>query len=355
MKKILRNISPFISAILFGVALLVIHHKLRLYHYRDIVNEISQKPLLPLMAAVLLTFLDYFILTGYDTLALRYIGQLLKYPQIAFASFIGYAFGHNATVVGGTAARYRIYSSLGIGIVDVGRLVIFNSLTFWLGFLFTGGLFFLFLPEPVPLPESVHLPFGSVRSIGVIFLILILAYITIALFVKKSLKIKQWEFKMPTPQVCLGQITISCVDWLVAAGVLYMLLPPLAGLTYMKFVGIFLLAQVIGLASSVPGGLGVFETVILLLLSDFEADAAITASVILYRLIYYLLPLSVASVMLGSHELLSNRQKVKKYSLVLGRLSTALVPQIFSLTIFLAGVVLLVSGALPSTFSFSSF
>jgi phosphatidylglycerol lysyltransferase len=135
VKKTLRIISPLISAILFGVALYVIHYKLRQYHYRDIVREVSQKPLLPLMAAIFLAFLDYFILTGYDTLAIRYIGQKLKYTQIAFASFIGYAFGHNATVLGGSAARYRIYSSLGIGAFDIGRLVIFNTLTFWLGFL----------------------------------------------------------------------------------------------------------------------------------------------------------------------------------------------------------------------------
>jgi uncharacterized membrane protein YbhN (UPF0104 family) len=315
VKKLLRNISPIISAILFGIALYVIHYKLRQYHYRDIVKEVRLIPLLPLMASIMLAFFNYFILTGYDTLAMRYIGQKLKYPQIAFASFIGYAFGHNATVLGGSAARYRIYSSLGIGAFDIGRLVIFNTLTFWLGFLFTGGIFFLFQPQEIP--ESFHLPFTSVRPLGIVFLILILIYLIIAFFVKDSLKIKQhWEFKMPSMPICFEQIALSCVDWLAAASVLYVLLPPLAGLTYAKFVGIFLLAQIIGMMSSVPGGLGIFETVILLLLSDYEATAAITASIIVYRMVYYLLPLTIASVLLGGHELITNRQRVKKIGLV---------------------------------------
>jgi phosphatidylglycerol lysyltransferase len=346
VKKLLRNISPIISAILFGVALYVIHYKLRQYHYRDIVKEVRLIPLLPLIASIMLAFFNYFVLTGYDTLAMRYIGQKLKYPQIAFASFIGYAFGHNATVLGGSAARYRIYSSLGIGAFDVGRLVIFNTLTFWLGFFMTGGIFFLLQPQEIP--ESFHFPFTSVQPLGIVFLVLILIYLIIAFFVKDSLKIKQWEFKMPSMPICFEQIALSCVDWLAAASVLYVLLPPLAGLTYAKFVGIFLLAQIIGLMSSVPGGLGVFETVILLLLSDYEATAAITASIIVYRMVYYLLPLTIASVLLGGHELITNRQQVKKIGLVFNRLSSALIPQIFSLTVFMAGVILIISGALPA-------
>ena len=95
--------------------------------------------------------------------------------------------------------------------------------------------------------------------------------------------------------ILLGQIVISCTDWLFACGVLYVLLPAGIKLSYPQFVGIFLLAQIAGLLSYIPGGLGVFETVILLLLSPFAESSAVFGSLLLYRLIYYLIPFGFAA------------------------------------------------------------
>lgn len=173
MKKVLHNLSPIIGVILFGVALFVIHHKLKQYHIRDVINEASLIPAASLLLAALFTFLDYLVLTGYDALALRYIKYPLGYPKIALASFIGYAFSHNTTIVGGSAARYRIYSSLGISASDVGKLVIFCTLTFWLGFFSIGGVFFIL--EPHQIPASFHLPFSTDRPLGFIFLAAVFA------------------------------------------------------------------------------------------------------------------------------------------------------------------------------------
>jgi len=139
MRKILHRITPWISVILFVIAAVIIHHKLRQYHYRDISAELTRIPVAYVLAAIALTFLDYFILTGYDTLALFYIGHRLPYRRIAVASFIGYVFSHNATILGGSAARYRIYSALGLSASQVARLILFCSITFWLGFLALGG------------------------------------------------------------------------------------------------------------------------------------------------------------------------------------------------------------------------
>ena len=126
MKKHFHKISYLISLTLFVTAIVVIHYKLKQYHYRDISNQILQTPLSVLFLSIALTFLNYFVLTGYDTLGLRYIKVPLKYHQIAIASFIGYAFSMNTTVIGGSAARYRIYSSLGISAANVARLVFFS-------------------------------------------------------------------------------------------------------------------------------------------------------------------------------------------------------------------------------------
>jgi phosphatidylglycerol lysyltransferase len=346
MKKNLHALGYLISVTLFVLAVAVIHHKLKQYHYHDIANQIQQTPLSFFFLAIILTCLNYLVLTGYDALALQYIQAHLKYRQIAVASFIGYAFSMNTTIIGGSAARYRIYSSLGISAANVARLVIFCAVTFLLGFFVIGA--FTFLLHPQHIPEAVHLPFLSVRPLGVIFLVLVSVYFFFVFFIKKPLNIKGWEFKTPGSAISIGQILISSLDWALAAGVLYVLMPQDIGLTYSKFLGIYLLAQIAGLLSSVPGGLGVFETIILLLMSDFGEPAALMGSLLLYRFIYYLLPLIVASILLGLNEFLSQRQFINQVGRILKQFGRSIIPQVFAFMTFLAGAVLLFSGTLPA-------
>ena len=155
---------------------------------------------------------------------------------------------------------------------------------------------------------------------GIICFTIILIYISLIFFIKKPLKIRGWEFEIPGLKLSIGQLLISSLDWAIAAGILYVLMPRGLELTYSKFLGIFLLAQIAGLLSSVPGGLGVFETIILLLMSDYGEPTAIMSSLLLYRVIYYILPLILASVLLGVNEFLSRRQFINQASLILGQL-----------------------------------
>ncbi len=345
-KRILHNLGLLVSASLFVLALFVIHNKLHQYHYHDIANQIVRTPRSFLFLAVLFTFLDYFLLTGYDVLALRYIRNPLKYPQVAIASFIGYAFSINTTVLGGGAARYRIYSSFGISAVNIARLVIFCSVTFWLGFFAIGALSFLFQPQYIS--QVPYLPYVSVRAVGVIFAVMVSAYIVAACFRKKPLKIRGWEFETPGLGITLGQVLISSLDWAVAAAVLYVLLPRNIAVTYSQFLGIFLLAQLVGLVSSVPGGLGVFETAVLLLMSSFGQTPAIVGSLLLYRVIYYLLPLMCASVLLGLYEFLLKRRFVVLVGKLISGFAKVLIPDVFAFGTFVAGAFMLFSGAMPA-------
>jgi glycosyltransferase 2 family protein len=300
MKKYLHYIGSLISLTLFIVAVIVIYHKLKQYHYREIVNQIVRTPWFSLFLAFFLTFLNYLVLTGCDILALRYIRASLKYPRIAVASFVGYAFSMNMTILGGSAARYRIYSSLGVSASNVARLVVFYAISFWLGFFAVGAFSFLFYPQSIP--EGIKLPFLSVRLLGAVFLILVLVYLILILLAKKPLKIFRWQFQAPSFRVSILQILLSSLDWILAALVLYVLLPHKIEPAFTQFLGIFLLAQTAGLISHVPGGLGVFETIMLLLMSDFNQPAALMGSLLLYRVIYYLLPLVTAMLLLGFHE-----------------------------------------------------
>ncbi|MCX5633646.1 MAG: bifunctional lysylphosphatidylglycerol flippase/synthetase MprF [Phycisphaerae bacterium] len=345
-KKIFRYFGSLAGICLFCVALVIIHHRLKQYHFSDIMAQVHQTPFVYLLLAVLLTVLDYTVLTFYDTLALRYLRHQLRYPQIAFASFVGYVFGHNLTILGGSTAKHRIYSALGISTAEIAKLIVFCSVTFWLGFFSLAGIVFIFLHQQIP--AALHIPLVSVKPLGFVFIAAVIGYVVYAGLSKKPLKFGGWEFARLSPAILLGQIVLACTDWLLACGVLYVLLPAGTGLSFFQFVGIFLLAQIAGLSSYIPGGLGVFETVILLLLAPLVEPSAVFGALLLYRLIYYLIPFGFAAGSLVVYELITGRKALRGAGAVFGKWTSMITPQFLALTSFVAGIVLLFSGALPA-------
>ena len=137
-------------------------------------------------------------------------------------------------------------------------------------------------------------------------------------------------------------------EWTVSAAVLYVLFPALPGVSFAAFAGIFLFTQIFGFLSQVPGGLGVFETGIVTCLSSAVPAPSILASLLAYRLIYYLVPFLMAIFMLGAHEFFEKKEKMKRFAEMFGRFIPALVPQGLALATFIAGLVLLFSGVTPA-------
>jgi phosphatidylglycerol lysyltransferase len=346
-RQIQHYATAVLGLVLFGIALFIIHRKLGHYRYYDIVREISLIPGTHLLAAMILAALDYLVLTAYDWLALRYIKHPIKYSQTALASFLGYAFSHNMTFLGGSAVRYRIYSTFGISAGSVATLVAFCATTFWLGFLTVGAGVFLFSSEKMP--EALNLPFVTVRPVGAIFLIIITAYVTLSIVKRAPVRIYKWQFEVPSPELVWKQLLASTVDWILAGSVLYVLLPKGGPLEFFAFLPIFVLAQLIGLVSYVPGGLGVFETSILLLLSPFYESSAVIGSLLVYRVIYYWTPFGIASLLLAGLEFLFTRHLITRIAAGLGKAIAQTLPSVLSITTFVAGVVLLISGALPES------
>ena len=344
-RRLVRNTGSLIGICLFGAAVAVIHREMRGYHLHDIIHQLGQVPHGSLAVAATLTALNYLVLTGIDALGLRYVRHPLAYSRLAVASFIGYVFSNSVTVVGGGAARYRVYSTLGVCANEVAELVLFCGLTFWLGFFTVAGAVFVLEPHSIWQGFPVH--FGSIRVLGIVFLAITTAYLVGTGLRRKPLRIHGWEFRVPPLSISAGQIAISCADWLLAACVLYVLLPQAVHTGFGRFLGVFVLAQAAGLLSYVPAGLGVFETVFLLSFSGTGDTAGVTASLLLYRIVYYILPLILASAMLTIHETLPHVPAIRRIGLHVGKWGSALVPQIFALAVFVAGAILLFSGALP--------
>jgi phosphatidylglycerol lysyltransferase len=280
---------------------------------------------------------------------MRYIQRPLAYARIALTSFLSYAFSHNIglSVISGASVRYRLYSSWGFSAVEITNIVAFTSMAFLLGLLTLGGL--IFLVTPLAIPPSLYLPFSSTRLLGMILLAVVLGYLAFSGTSKKRVfKIRGWEFPVPSLRLSLAQIAVSSLDWALAGSVLYALLPSTATLSFPHFLSIYLLAQIAGMVSQIPGGLGVFETVVILLLSPILPAPSVLVSLLAFRGIYYLLPLGVAMVLLGTYELFQKKEGIRKIVLALGQWIPGLAPHVFAFTTFLGGAVLLFSGAMPA-------
>jgi uncharacterized membrane protein YbhN (UPF0104 family) len=286
-----------------ALSLWAIAQELRQYHIREIWSSLTAIPISHVLGAVGLTGLNYIALTGYDTLATYYIRHPLPYRKTALAALISYAISNSVglALLSGSAIRYRLYRAWGLSVIEIAQIVAFCNLSFWLGLFAVGGV--LFLVEPVGVPTLLHLPFTTVHPLGALFLAIVLGYLLATVVRRKPLRFGQWALPHLPLGLCLAQIAVTSLDWALAAAVLYLLLPPAASLSYPVFFAIYLLAQIAGILSNVPGGLGVFETVMLLLLSPSLTSAALFGSLLAYRGVYYFLPLVTAALLLGGYEL----------------------------------------------------
>jgi phosphatidylglycerol lysyltransferase len=347
--KLIHRLGPLLGLILFSIALWVLHQELKTYHFRDIVQYLRDLPAHQLLTALILTFLSYIVMTGYDILAIKYIQHPLEYTRIALASFIGYAFSNNVglSMIAGASVRYRLYSGWGLSAFDITRVVAFCTLTLWLGFFTLGGL--VFLLEPVAISKTIHLPFGSARLLGIILLLIVAAYFAGSVFRKQPIKIREWEFSLPSVRLFFAQTAIAIFDWALAASVLYALMPPVLSLSYPEFIAIYMLAQLAGLVSQVPGGIGVFETIVLVLLSPHLPASDILGALIAYRGVYYLFPLGLAAVLLGTEEFLRKKDKAHRFVSLFSRWVSGVSPHILSFFVFVGGAIMIISGATPAT------
>jgi phosphatidylglycerol lysyltransferase len=336
--------TTLLGIALFGLALFWLHHIIGQYRWRDIFAHMQAIPDSRLMAAVLLTAAGYGCLTLYDALGLRFAGARVPYHRLALISFMGYAIGHNVglNTLSGGAVRYRAYSALGLSAKQIATVIAFGTLTFALGAAVLLGISLL---SQARLSVSVlHLHRSLIMLAGCLLLAVVAGYLTLSFRRHEPLRWRNIVIPVPRPPIAYAQIAIACGDLLCAAGVLYVLLPRQAEIGFAAFAGVFLIAIAAGIISNVPGGVGVFESVFLLLFQAVPADHLL-GSLLAYRLIYYLVPFAVALTLLGAHEIWAHRGPIVRIARLGRTWLSAVTPQASALAVFGAGAVLLFSGA----------
>jgi len=300
-----RTLDRLALAVTLGVlfvALYVLYRNVESVRLVDVTDRVQALPKAGLAAALLLTALSYLVLTGYDFLALRYVRLRLRLRDVLLASFIGFAFGNSMgfALVSGGAVRYRVYSGLGVRPVEIAEIVLFCTVTYALGFTTVGGLMLALDPRGVAVLLDISQ--AIVRMGGLALLGVGAVYLVAVAIRREAIPIGRYCLRLPSFGSGLMQIAIASVDLVVAGTVFYVLLPPEADVTYRALLGIYVLAGAAALLSLAPGGLGVFETVVLVMLTDVSKAASLGA-LVAYRVIYFLVPLALAAFCLAVHEI----------------------------------------------------
>jgi phosphatidylglycerol lysyltransferase len=345
-RSALRWIAPLAALLIFGAVVAVLHQELKQLHLHSVFERLHAIPRSNILAALGFTAASYLLLSSYDALALRYRRRFIAYARVLFTSFIAYAFGHTLGFAAftGAAIRFRLYSTAGVTAVDVATISAFCSLSIGIGLTTLTGISLLVTPEQAS--SLMHLQPAWSQLVGLLLLSAIAVYGVWGSVSQSVVEIRGWALRPPGPFITIVQIVLSVIDLSLSSAVLWWLLPAEAHISFIAFVGAYALAVIAGIISHVPGGIGVFETVILLTLPDVPKDA-LFGSLLAYRVVYYLVPLFFATLLFLTKEVSAQRGTFVRARELAGIYIAPIVPQIAGALTFFAGALLLVSGATP--------
>jgi len=292
-----------VSLTIIVIAVVVLYRILRDIDIEELIDALEATDWRTLIAAGAFVAAGYITLTFYDLFALRTIGRTeIPYRVAALAGFTSYAVGHNvgASVFSGGAVRYRIYSAWGLSVIEVTKICFVAGLTFWLGNATVLGLGILHAPQAARAIDQ--LPPWANRVLAVILLVLLAAYVAWVWVKPRVIGRDGWQVTLPGGPLTLLQIAIGIVDLASCAAAMYMLVPDEPNLGFVTVAVIFVAATLLGFASHAPGGLGVFDAAMMVALWQFDKEDLL-AGLLLFRLLYYIIPFVISLAILGVREL----------------------------------------------------
>ncbi|HEY0291864.1 MAG TPA: bifunctional lysylphosphatidylglycerol flippase/synthetase MprF [Hansschlegelia sp.] len=343
-----RVVGAVCSIAMFAVVLFVLHRLVQEVSLSDVKAAASATPWRTIGIALLGTAASYVALTGYDWFGIVHIKRReVGYPVAALASFTGYALSYTIgfqLVVAG-AVRYRIYAGAGLGAAEVAAITAISALTLWLGIFFTLALGLVTEAADVAMLDGLSPALNM--TIGLAIIAALVAYLVWISRRERAVTVEGYRLALPGLKSTAIQILIGLVDLLGAAFALWTLLPADATIAFPTFAALFVVAMTLGMLSHAPGGAGVIEATVLLALPDLSPDAVL-ASLLLWRVVYYLIPFTLALALLGGSELTRRRGYLNRAGVLLAAVMRPVAPIVLAAAVFLGGIVLLVSGALPA-------
>nr|WP_308426272.1 bifunctional lysylphosphatidylglycerol flippase/synthetase MprF [Pseudomonas matsuisoli] len=345
-----RPIELGAMLLLFAVALLVCHRLLSDINPVALHEAVTAIPKWAIAGAFAATVFGYLALLGYEWSAVRFAGVSMQAKTWLLGGFTAFAIGNTVglAMLSGGSVRYRLYSRSGLSALPIARMTVFASLSLGLA-----------LP-PLAAVAALSDVSGAAVALGIstttvaaVSTAILLGYGALLLLIRMRrlpekpspesvlARLGRITVRLPTFRLAMLQLLITTLDVLAASTVLYLLLPETP--PFGAFLLVYLLALAAGVLSHVPGGVGVFEAVLLAAFAGQIGAAPLAAALLVYRLIYLLIPFLVACVMLLFNE---GRRFLPGRSAI--RIASGLAAPVLALMVFVAGVVLLLSGVTPS-------
>lgn len=260
--------------------------------WEEVGQTLRELPVPVLLGAGALALASHLLYATFDLLGRRAVGHRIPTPTVMTVTFVSYAFNLNmGALIGGVASRYRLYGRLGLGELQVTRIMALSMLTNWIGYLLLGGLVFALFP--LPLPPDWGIDDAVLRIAGAVLACVAVGYFAVCAFARRrSIRLRGQAFTLPSGRMALLQLSLSCLNWSLIAGTIFVLLQ--GRVDYVAVLAVLLLAAVAGVVTHVPAGLGVLEAVFVALLGTQIAPAQLIGTLLAYRALYYLAPLAVA-------------------------------------------------------------
>jgi uncharacterized membrane protein YbhN (UPF0104 family) len=297
------RIGIVLSLTIITVASVVLYRMLREIDFEDVIDAVEAVEKHDVVKAAMFVAAGYFTLTFYDLFALRTIRRPdIPYRVAALAGFTSYAVGHNvgASAFTGGAVRYRIYSRHGLSGVDVAKVCFIAGLTFWLGNATVLGLGVAYAPQAASAIDQLAPWFNRVMAFGVIGILA--TYVAWVWRTPRVVGRHNWLVTLPNGPLTLLQIFVGIIDLACCAAAMYMLVPDEPYIGFVTLAVIFVASTLLGFASHSPGGLGVFDAAMLVALWQFDTEDLL-AGLLLFRLLYYLVPFAISLAILGGREM----------------------------------------------------
>jgi uncharacterized membrane protein YbhN (UPF0104 family) len=301
MRKIWK---PLIAVFAIGLAAFLLYRTLSRYSMDQLFEAVAAIPVASLAAAAGFAAASYICLSGFDYLALRYVGRPLPYYKAAWTSFTSLSLGHNIGLafLSSGAVRYRFYTRWGLSAEQVAKVIMFCGITVGLGLMVLGGAALLLRSSLAV--EITGLSQSIVIALGTACLALPAIYLVLSAYVRKPLKIRRWTLEMPPLRLAIGQIVIGSVNFACVAACLHQALAAVTDVAYVGVASVYVIANTTALISHVPGGLGVIESVVMYLLPGQD----LIGPLLVFRFVYFLIPLCIGIFVFLASELFFRRR-----------------------------------------------
>ena len=337
-----------IPIVITGIALTVLHDLSAHVKWSDVQTDITATSWKLMFIALCWTGFSFFSLSLYDVFAVQSVAEGKVPLHVAgMAGASGYAVSNclGFSYITGTAIRYRIYASLGLDLGRVAGVIATSWVAFWMGLILILGLLLTLHPDGiskvVPVSTTVETAIG-LSLLGA--LVVLFVWLSSG---GRRLSLAGVGFDLPGGKLA-SLLTLAAIgDLFGASMVLYVLMPDDLGVGYPYFFTIYVAAIAVGILSHAPGGIGVFEATLIAGLGA-SGRSDVIAALLLYRVVYTFLPFAVASLSIAVASALTQRHRIGGAATWVYRVIRPMVPIVAAGVAAVAGVILLVSGALPA-------